>query len=305
MSCAHFFFVGVPLFFLISSGYTEEWKTTESPHFKFYFKEGERQIVPSIQFAAEKSVKRISNILNYRVTEKTSVFITASPAELDSLAAGKTPEWGVGFALPQKNRIILKSPRYMERLLPLEQIVCHEYAHIVLGRKTGRNSVPRWLNEGLAMYLSREMISRDEFILCQAVILNRLIPYHSLERGFPLSTKQADLAYLQSYFAVSYLVQNIHEIGIQNMLDDYVRHPNMDRILFKHAKIGKPEFYFYCQKRLKREYGWLFLLSQSGLLWGGITLLFIVVFLVKSVRTKHRLKQMEALENQDDPELPN
>lgn len=277
----------------------QHWEVTETPHFKFYYEAEDQNLIPSIQYAAERSVDRISSLINHHVDGKTSVYLVSNPRAFSEVISGQVPDWGVGFAIASRNLIILLSPRYVEHLIPIEQIVQHEYAHIVLGQKMGRNHLPRWFDEGLAMYLSHEIMMRDSFILTQAVVTDNLIPMEQLEFRFPHGESQARLAYLQSHYALLALLKKTRESGLQRLLDDYERDPDIDRILMKYVGMERPAFYRYCQEELKGDYGWFYLLTHSSFLWIAMTFLFLFIFVIKRFQTKQRLEQMEQLENQE------
>ncbi len=275
---------------------TQPWISSESARFVFFCEPIDSALVPSIQHAAEACVDRTSSLMNYRVLAKTSVFIVSDPMALANLTQVVLPEWGIGFALPSQNQIILKSPRFVNQVIPIEQIVQHEYAHIVLGQKVNR-PLPRWFDEGLAVYLSLEGPAfHDDLLLTKAVILNRLIPMAELEHDFPDNTNQARLAYVQSVTAITMISRQIHEAGLQEFLDDFARHPDFERMMLKYMGMEKAMFYRYWEKSVREDFGWSFLLLQSSFLWFFITFLFIGVFIIKHFQAKKRLKELEEIE---------
>lgn len=278
---------------LIQHGHSSVWQQTSTRHFTFYYESADQELVNRLKDVGEASVKRISAALDHQVAEKTTVYVISSAAVFDSLLAGQVPDWGVGFAWARQNKIVLKSPRLVHYLLPIERTFRHEYAHIVIGQKLEPQNVPVWFNEGLAMYLSGELLPRDSFILTRAVLTGTLLDFADLENSFPWQDDPAQLAYVQSQVAILYLVRQIHETGIQRLLNRFDRVDNFDYALFSETGMETPLFYRHVSDKIKSEYGWLSLLHYTPLWWGLISVIFFFALIIKYWQTRQKLKKME------------
>lgn len=124
------------------------------------------------------------------------------------------PEWaGGGFdgqiRLPVRGA--LNSPQAFDRVL------VHELTHAMLRQVAARN-VPVWLNEGLAMLFE----GNDPAAVERSMVRARLfIPLSNLRGSFSeLNATEAALAYSESLFATSALLERIRPDGLAQLLQD-------------------------------------------------------------------------------------
>jgi tetratricopeptide (TPR) repeat protein len=127
------------------------------------------------------------------------------------------PEWaGGGFdgqiRLPVRGA--LGTPQLLDRLL------VHELVHAMLNQVASRN-VPVWFNEGLAMHFEGDDATAMRQTLTR---LRMFIPLVQLQSSFEgLTTAQATIAYAESLFATSVLLERIGPAGLGPLLQDLDR----------------------------------------------------------------------------------
>lgn len=127
------------------------------------------------------------------------------------------PEWaGGGFdgqiRLPVRGA--MNSPQL------LDQVLVHELVHAMLQQVASRN-VPVWLHEGLAMKFEDEDPAAARLTLSR---LRLFIPLLQLQDSFSgLTTAQATIAYTESLFATSVLLERIGNAGLAQLLQDLDR----------------------------------------------------------------------------------
>jgi len=91
----------------------------------------------------------------------------------------------------------------------LRRILFHEYTHALVHALIRPHRCPTWLNEGLAEYFSNK----------HGNTIGQIIPLAAMEKGFPSGDpNMAYLAYLESYSAVSYLVDRYKLYSIKEFL---------------------------------------------------------------------------------------
>lgn len=90
----------------------------------------------------------------------------------------------------------------------IKEVLFHEYAHAVIFDMT-RGNCPTWLNEGIAEFFGRLQHNPPLNELGRALRNNTLLDFKSLAGGFTgFSSKNASLAYQQSYAFVNHIVTN-------------------------------------------------------------------------------------------------
>jgi hypothetical protein len=87
----------------------------------------------------------------------------------------------------------------MERLIP------HELMHVMLQRQLGNQSLPTWLNEGIATLAEINPTADYGIVLQDASNRNALIPLVDLCASFPADSAQAFLAYAEARSFTTYL----------------------------------------------------------------------------------------------------
>ncbi len=103
-------------------------------------------------------------------------------------------------------------------------VVPHELTHIVFSDITDNpyHSPPRWLNEGLAVYLSEGYGSDNRQLVSRAVKSGTLVPLAALAGYFALDSARIFLSYAEAVSAVDYMVRKYGKAAIQKLLATYV-----------------------------------------------------------------------------------
>lgn len=123
------------------------------------------------------------------------------------------PEWaGGGF----DGQIRLPVRGALQNVREFDRVLTHELVHAMLKAVAARN-VPVWLNEGLAMHFE----GSDAAVVERELAAARLfVPLALLKNSFSrLNTAQANVAYAESLFAASALLDRIGP-GLAELLQD-------------------------------------------------------------------------------------
>ena len=126
----------------------------EKKFFKYKF--SSRQTIANadsiLNRARQKMIKLVHDSLDY----KPSIYVLHDIDEFNRLIRGRIPDWGAAAAFPQRKLIAVKSPETFPIGKSLYELLPHEYSHLLLHKRTAFKRSPRWLDEGLAMYISLE-----------------------------------------------------------------------------------------------------------------------------------------------------
>ena len=111
---------------------------------------------------------------------------------------------GVAYAPLRLVLVTLIAPHTFEGVDVLETGL-HELAHVAVHDATGGNHVPRWFNEGLAIYESGEKPWQRREVLWKAAATHELLPLADLDRVFPEA--EVNVAYAEAADFVRFLLR--------------------------------------------------------------------------------------------------
>ena len=231
--------------------------------------------------------------------------------ELGGLAV-ENPGAIAGAAQPSGQRILLFAPALAPRPERVPTVLLHEFCHLLFARATAGAAVepPRWLDEGLATWLSGDWDlglayrGDHESLLLDATAAGSVIPFRRLDGRFP-SGPLFSLAYAQSRSFVEWLAARDDEAGLRRFLDLLDRDVDPEPA-FEEAWGLTLEA---AEKRWKRGLGrsgpLRFLPSGRSMFAFGSVLAAVLV-LVRWIRVRrqlHRMKDEEApLPPDSDPD---
>lgn len=154
------------------------------------------------------SLPALAERLEVPIGGTVHVYVVSSDEEFRTLQPGRPPGWADATAWPKLGAIFLRAPHLrIGGDEPLEQVLDHELAHILLGRAFAPNHPPAWLQEGVAQVLAGQVGPQVARTLSDGAAIGALPDLESIERGFPVDPHQARLAYAQSADFVAFLEQ--------------------------------------------------------------------------------------------------
>jgi hypothetical protein len=261
------------------------------PHFDIYAHD--KNIAQNIKTDLESSYHKISSFLEDTLTQVVSVYLADSDEEFRSLAGGGFPDWGAGCAIPSRNLIILKSPFHFDYPRPQSELLTHELAHIFLGNLAKGVAIPRWLDEGFAMHQSQEWRFGQDMKVTYAALTGSLLPLSQIESVNAFREAKADLAYTESFLAVSYLTGEYGEDAIRELVGYLASGTSIDLAFLKTIGSNYLTFQLDFNHYIKSRYNWISFLGNTYLLWVGLAFLILFFYFAKKRRTKKILKEWE------------
>ena len=232
-----------------------------------------------------------------RHLDSVTVVIAPSDYEYRRLSGGGIPEWGVAFAVPDMDMVILRSPRLVNRWIEDPHAVLnHELSHVFLDRQLRPARIPRWFQEGYAVYCADMWGMDDMFEASLALAIGAFMPLDDLADDFPASEARARRAYLQSYTVVSYMFSNWDSVQLALLFDRWRETGDLDSALRRSVGLTLAKFEQNWRDWVGLRYGWLRLIGSATLLWIIAAGLFIIVFVNRRLRYHHELEKMRRIE---------
>ncbi len=213
------------------------------------------------------------------------ILLVLAPEE--SMAARSTPHWIAGYALSDRSAAVLfpeRTPSYPDSTF--EELVLHEIGHVLVYRASGgHRAVPRWFNEGLALFIGRPWRLGDRSRVTWALVAGRQVSLADLEPYFHRSRETAGHAYALAGAFVQDLVKREGGDAVAAMLGDVARGRTFDEafLLATGQPIEDAERDFW--RRHTFLYRWIPVFGSSATLWLLVTLLALWAFRRRSART--------------------
>jgi hypothetical protein len=213
----------------------------------------------------------------------------------DGLSA---PSWAAGVAVPSRQLIIIKGRPSIE-WRTLNRVVAHETVHLVLGYNMGSRDAPTWLNEGLTMQLSDDFGLDRQFAMFRALVSNRVIPFGQLHDGFPDDRIDAETAYAQSYYLITFLRDRHGTDALGRLVHLLSLGGSPEIALLNVTGQSQKELEYAFDNWIRKRFSILWLVTGPGGLWFLAALLLLTAVLIRRRASKKKLAEWEA---EDGPE---
>lgn len=213
------------------------------------------------------------------------------------------PEWAAGLAIPRQGLILLRSPKQLTQPGEFRPLFIHELTHLYLARQLKGRSAPLWLEEGLAMYAAGEGGLALASVMTRGILADRIKPLADLENRFPKEADEAGLAYAQSYYMVSHLINTYGPEVLPRLLRELARERALTSALHKVTGQSLAQVEANFQETMTSRFSWLALLFAGSTLWALVGVVAAVGLVWRRRRHQQRLKELEVLELQEKEEL--
>ena len=212
------------------------------------------------------------------------------------------PEWSGGVALPRLRTLVIPSLEGSHLLDPEgKRILRHEWAHLGLAEELDGLRAPRWFDEGYAQWASGGFRAMEAWKLRLLLAVGRAPSMDSLSLRWPSDRAEAEIAYLLSASAVTYLLGQSGDRGLQIFLDRWRLDRAFEPAFQSVFGLTISQFEEDWKKHIKDRYGWLFVLSHSTIFWMALALILLLIVQVRRSRNREKMARLRARELPDHP----
>ncbi len=259
----------------------------------------DKKLASKIESILISSYNDISSSLQETIDQKIEVFVTDNEKQFLSKTGGRFPDWGIGFAYPERNLIVIKSPYKFHYNKSLTEILSHELAHLFLNKKANYKYLPRWVDEGFAMQKSKEWRIGQDIAVAKALLTGSLVSLSQIEKLNTFKRSKAELAYTESFLAVSYFLSEYGEENFCALIDYIGVGKKWDQAFILSTGSDFSGFQKEFEEYLKKRYQFIVLLGDTFLLWLGLAFLLVLFYFMKKRRTKKILEKWEKEEEEN------
>jgi hypothetical protein len=192
------------------------WRSTTWGIVTLYWYQGDDAFAGELMDAVQEALSRLADNTGAALEDPVRLYIYASSSDLRGSMIFPQ-EWTGGVAFTEYGVIAIGIAPNSSGLTWGKRAIAHELTHLVIHQVTFNpyNSLPTWLDEGLAMTAEGELEPEFAAILSKSRSGNTLISIRSLASPFSANTDESLLGYAESYEVVTYL---INEFGREKML---------------------------------------------------------------------------------------
>ncbi len=182
---------------------------------------------------ANQALTQLEDDFGASLNQAVQVFIYNGGRDLrDALGPGSN-EWTGGVAYANYGVIAMGvAPSSLQWGL---QATTHELAHLVIHQVTANpyGDIPRWLDEGLAVYSEDpdQLDAQFRLSLQEAIDNNQVMTLQTLSSSFPADAQEANLAYGQSRAVVDFIIDTYGKEAIAELLTIFSEGELYDRAL--------------------------------------------------------------------------
>lgn len=277
-----------------------EIKVLSTSHFLVYYLASDHAVAQQVAQLAHESLAGISRDLGFTPSQKMTILVYADRKQFLQATRTRGRDIVLGTATPSQDLIQIDASGLLGSLAIL---VAHEVSHLVLAQLLGENRAkcPRWLDEGIAQYESRDWGPIRKKQMAEVLASGSALPLSELDRAFRHSKELSDIAYLQSASLVYYLVEEKGERVLANLLAALKEEPDLDAALVKAAGINTGQWERGWRRSLRAGWRWGMLLESPLLPFLIMAILCLVGFALFLKRRRERWKEWE---EEQESELP-
>ena len=200
-----------------------DWKTVTGPIVRVHWYKGTLDFGKRALAIGEGGIANAATLLGVTESKPVDFYIYADQTEFyDALGPGTRENVGGEAHADIRTMFALIGPDQIDATW-VSVVVPHELTHLVFDTavKNPYHFPPRWLNEGLAVYLSEGYTDAWRASVEGAVGANSAIPLDGLAGQFPTTRDQFFLAYGESVSAVDFLVRKYGKDALVKLVRSY------------------------------------------------------------------------------------
>ena len=220
------------------------WQTLTGDLVRIHWYEGSESFARRALAVGEKGVRQAADLLGVRETDPIDFFVYASQAPFyDALGPGTRENVGGEAHADIRTLFALIGPSAVGDPW-VDVVIPHELTHLVFNTAV-RNAYhfpPRWLNEGLAVYLSEGYTSSWRVAVQGAVRGGSLLSLAALDGQFPTTADGFRLAYGESVSAVEFFVRTYGKDRLVSLIRSYAAGRTDDEAFSAASGVDVPGF---------------------------------------------------------------
>ena len=195
-----------------------DWQVISGAHVDLHWYGDRGETAKALIAAGEQAIERLQDDIGVPLEHKISVYVYNSERDMSRAVAPRSEAYDervttLGIAVGDRTLLLLGPHR------DAEATIAHELSHVVVGIATDNpyTDLPRWLDEGLAMYAEGELPANNERALQRAIRDDALFSIRSMS-SYPGQSSLVDPYYGQVYSVVEFMLDEFGAAKMRELL---------------------------------------------------------------------------------------
>jgi hypothetical protein len=245
---------------------------------RFAYEPSSRERVQPLIAGADEARADLVRRLGRPVLGRVTVYVARTPGEMAGLApeGAPFPRYASGVAYSDIGLVLLTlQPVEANARHDLAEVFRHELAHVALHDAVDGRPIPRWFNEGLAVFASGEGSVTRLQTLWTATMSKQLLPLARLERTFPTDAVGVSVAYAQAADVVRFLIRREDQQRFVSLLERIRKGQAFDASLKDAYGLDLATLEFEWREDVSRRYTFWPAVFSGSFVWAGAVVLFV------------------------------
>ena len=200
-----------------------EWQTELADLVRVHWYRGDDAFGKRALAIGQAGIAKAEELLGVKETKPVDFYVYGDLQAFYGALGPATRENVGGEALPEiRTLFALITPDQIDASW-VGVVIPHELTHLVFDTaiRNPYHDPPRWLNEGLAVYLSQGLAPSDRALVDAAVGADELIPLGGLSGQFPTRRDKFALAYAESASALDFMIRRYGRDSFVKLVQSY------------------------------------------------------------------------------------
>jgi hypothetical protein len=219
------------------------WRTLDEGLVSVHWYAGDDAFARTAADLANDAIDRAAELLGTTLSAPVDLFVyDTQQALLEAVSPNRENIAGEAHHDIQTMFVWLPADRGIDDFAA--EVVRHELTHLVFDAATRNpyHDPPRWLNEGIAVYLTAGYAGSDRSLVGAAAATGSLIPLDGIAAFFPAPPDQFFLAYAEAVSAVDYFVRTYGEPDLWDLVRSYAQGMTDDDAFIAATGAGVDDF---------------------------------------------------------------
>ncbi len=210
------------------------WRSLTQGEVTLYWYKGNDSFATELMAAIQEALTRLAENTGAEIREHVRFYIYANSADLQGSMIFPQ-EWTGGVAFTAYSVIAIGIGTSKSEVDWGKRTVAHELTHLVIHQLTFNpyNSLPTWLDEGLAVVSEGELSAQFASALERAGKQGGFISIRSLASPFSAYAEESVLSYAESREVVQYLIDTYGQSKMFELLNTFAQGSGYDEALLK------------------------------------------------------------------------